>query len=92
MHTNYAGQQALSGAFGGSSSAEAFGSASAGPSPQAPQVFSRADTLELAAAYLGKSVVPYKILPQNENQLDDFPVNWTYGEHSIGGMLVVCRR
>jgi len=49
----------------------------------------RSLTLEVAAEYLGKWNVPYRILPQSENFFTNLPVNWKYGEHSVGGMLVL---
>jgi hypothetical protein len=45
-------------------------------------------TLELATQ-LGESKVPYKILPYSQNYFKNLPVNWKYGDHSVGGMLVL---
>ena len=45
--------------------------------------------MEVAAAYLGDATVPYKILPADQNFFSNLPVNWKYGENSIGGMLIV---
>lgn len=72
------------GAFGGTSPS-AVSSEEAGK----PQVLSRAKTLEVAVTYLGETGVPYKILPEQDNLFDNLPVNWTYGEGSIGGMLLL---
>jgi hypothetical protein len=87
FHNGGAGQQA--GAFGPSRSSGAFGTSTSGSNVKAPQVYSRADTMEVAALYLGKAGLPYTILPENENEFKNLPVNWKYGDHSIGGIMVM---
>jgi len=69
---------ATGGAFGG-------GSTSGGGSTK----LSRADTMELATRYLGKSAVPYEILPAERNVMKHFPINWRYRSGAIGGMMAV---
>ena len=72
------------GAFGGGSGGAFGGAATAGRA----SVMSRAETLELATRYLGKSKQPYSILPSNKNPLKHFPVNWRYHSGTVGGMKV----
>jgi hypothetical protein len=57
--------------------------------PSSSSVASRAETLELATSYLGNSTIPYKILPADGNKIDSMPVNWTFGNNSIGGMAII---
>ena len=87
-----AGNQASNGAFGpqGTQAGGAFASqGSSQGDTNSVQTYSRADTLEFAAAYLGKLGVPFQILPEEKNLMTHFPVNWTYGSKSIGGMMVM---
>jgi len=53
------------------------------------RIASRADTLEVATIYLGKSPITYRILQQDENPMKNFPVNWSYGQNSVGGMMLI---
>ncbi|MFD0985884.1 hypothetical protein [Methyloligella solikamskensis] len=82
------------GAFDGSPSG-AFGSPRAGtqtsttPPQSSLSVLSRAETMEIAAIYLGKAGLPYTITSEEENYFNNLPVNWKYGADSVGGMTVL---
>jgi len=88
----HSGGTQSAGAFGGTQSTGAFGGTQSEVSSSSRQdihLYSRAETLEVAAAYLGNSNITYKILPEKENFFDNLPVNWRYGDSSLGGMLIL---
>lgn len=60
-------------------------SASTGKSLKLP----RGETLEVALNYLNQNKVGYKLLPAESNFFKNFPVNWSYGPKSYGGMMVI---
>lgn len=53
------------------------------------QMLSRAETLDHALSYLNQNKLSYKLLPANASYFKNFPVNWSYGPKSYGGMMII---
>ena len=77
-----------SGAFG-SAPSQSSGAFATPSSKSKSRKLGRAQTLEIALKYLNGNKLNYKILPASANYFKNFPVNWSYGPKSYGGMMVI---
>ncbi|MFM1814901.1 MAG: hypothetical protein RLZ98_1596 [Pseudomonadota bacterium] len=88
----FAGRGGAGGAFGAPQS-PSQGAFAAPPSSARPNAkvrkLTRAETLDHALSYLNRSKLPYKLLPASGNYFKNFPVNWSYGPNSYGGMMIL---